>query len=153
MKKTNLLFFLILFCSSICAAENDPNEKIKEEVTTRLNQWPESFNAKNREDACGLFAPDLIASFPGSKDRDYEGMCETLTKAFNSTTRILTYEKPLIEEIIPQGDICVVRLIWTLNIADSNGKVLETVKEKGLDVFQRQKDGSWKIRISYAYPL
>jgi ketosteroid isomerase-like protein len=46
----------------------------------------------------------------------------------------------------------IVRLIWTSRMSDKSRSETTTIKEKGLDVFKRQGDGSWKIVISYAYP-
>lgn len=116
----------------------------EQEINHLLQKWPQDFNAKNLEATCNLFSPDLIASYPGTPDRNYEAMCQTLKNAFEKT---LTYEAPIIEQIIIEGDLAVVRLIWTLKANE------ESVQEKGLDVFKRQKDGSWKIIISYAYPI
>lgn len=131
-----LILLLLITFSSAFASE--------QEITRLLEKWPQDFNAKNLEAACNLFAPDLIASYPGTPDRNYEGMCHTLKNAFYKN---LTYEAPNIEQIIIQGDIAVVRLIWTLKTNEGSEQ------EKGLDVFKRQKDGTWKIAISYAYPL
>jgi ketosteroid isomerase-like protein len=60
---------------------------------------------------------------------------------------------PEIEEVLVDGDTAVVRLVWTLTVTDASGTAIDVVREKGLDVFRRQPDGTWKIRISYAYPL
>jgi ketosteroid isomerase-like protein len=46
----------------------------------------------------------------------------------------------------------VVRLVWTLRVTDPGTPGTLVVKERGLDVFQRQRDGAWKIHISHAYP-
>jgi hypothetical protein len=34
---------------------------------------------------------------------------------------------------------------------DASGRMLETVDESGVDVFRRQSDDSWKIRVSHAF--
>lgn len=122
-------------------------------IVERLNKWPQDFNSKNLRGVCDLFAPDLVASYPGTKDRNYEEMCRQLTSALTDPEKILHYDAPNIEQIIIEGDLAVVRLIWTLKSSSKNKPEVETIKEKGLDLFKRQKDGSWKIVISYAYPL
>lgn len=121
------------------------------EIRRRLNQWPHDFNAKKSQEVCGLFAPDLIASYPGTKDRNYDEMCKQLTGILSSIGKTYEYEAPEIEQVIVEHDLAVVRLIWTLKVTD--GSHQEVIKEKGLDVFRCQKDGTWKIAISYAYPL
>lgn len=36
-------------------------------------------------------------------------------------------------------------------VRDASGAVVEIVEEDGLDVFARQSDGSWKIRVSHVF--
>ena len=142
-----LVFFMLLACSGrVLAVENSEEAKI----TSLLQKWPQDFNAKDIRATCGLFAPDLVATYPGAPDRNYEEMCRHITEALTSTNRTFLYEAPLIEQIMIEGDLAVVRLIWTLKITTPNRNP-EMIKERGLDVFRRQKDGSWKIAISFAY--
>ena len=122
-----------------------------EEITRVLNQWPKDFNAKNLEATCGLFAPNSIAVYPDSNDRDYEGICNTFKAIFKDPALTFTYDAPNIKEIIVDKDMAAVRLIWVLRVLKDN-KQIQSVTEIGLDVFQKQPDGSWKIRISSAYP-
>jgi ketosteroid isomerase-like protein len=71
---------------------------------------------------------------------------------FADPAKRYSYAEPQINEVLVDGDLAAVRLIWTLTITDASGQVLETSKEDGVDVFQRQSDGSWKIHISHAFP-
>lgn len=91
-----------------------------------------------------------MLTFPGGPDRDHAAMCTGFAAAFARTEPTLRYDAPAIEEIVVDGDLAAVRLTWTLRIAGASGESVE--RERGLDVFQRQADGSWKIRISYAHP-
>jgi hypothetical protein len=54
-------------------------------------------------------------------------------------------------EILVYGDIAVVRLIWTLDESKQGSTVTVRSSEPGMDIFQRQKDGSWKIIRYLAY--
>jgi ketosteroid isomerase-like protein len=56
-----------------------------------------------------------------------------------------------IEEIMLSGDLAVVRAVWTYTITPLNSKEKSTFKEIELDVLKRQKDGKWKISISYTW--
>lgn len=145
---TKSVLILALSCTFALHASEGESEK---EIRRVLNQWPQDFNAKNSKAVCGLFAPDLVASYPGTKDRTYTDMCEQLTHVMNQSDKKYEYQAPEIEQIIVEHDLAAVRLIWTLKI--TNGDQEEVVREKGLDVLKCQKDGSWKIAISYAYPL
>lgn len=149
-----LMWSAILFFSGfICASENNLDSKSRPEIEIiqALQKWPQDFNSKHIKEVCGLFAPDLIASYPGTKDRNYEEMCHKLTASLSDSDKSFRYDAPAIEQIIIEGDLAVVRLIWTLTISYKDQQ--EIIKEKGLDVFQRQKDGTWKIAVSYAYPM
>ena len=141
----NKLIFLLL--PLFLFAAND-----KEEITRILNQWPDDFNAERLEPVCALFAPDAIASYPKSADRDYAALCRNFSGIFAKPDLKYTYDKPEIKEILINGDLAVVRLIWTLKVT-KHDILIEKVVENGLDVFKKQPDGSWKIAISYAYPI
>jgi steroid delta-isomerase len=54
-----------------------------------------------------------------------------------------------IKEILVFGDVALVRLVWTLTIKNSDGEIKSV--EPGLDFFQRQADGTWKIVRYMAY--
>ncbi|HEV8714641.1 MAG TPA: DUF4440 domain-containing protein [Candidatus Binatia bacterium] len=122
------------------------------EIRTALEKWPRDFNAKDAPWVCGLFALDLVASYPGQPDKNYEAMCQQLTAAVENLAKTFRYDAPQIEEILVSGDLAVVRLVWTLTITDPNMPGGLIVKERGIDVFKRQKEGTWKISISHAYP-
>lgn len=151
--KLSISIAFLTYSSLVFSFENDAASKARKEIVDRLQKWPEDFNAKNIKEVCGLFASDLIASYPGTADRNYEEMCRNLTATLTNSDKIFRYEAPKIEQIIIEGNMAVVRLIWTLRTATKNGSETELIKEKGLDVFKRQADGTWKIAISYAYPL
>lgn len=132
------------------------NQKISTDeaaIRSALEEWPQAFNAKNAARVCDLFAHDAILSYPGTQDRNYETMCQQFTILLNRTDRIIRYDPPAIEHIEVSGDIGVVRLVWTSRISDSSTSTEVVEREKGIDIFKKQRDGKWKIRISFAYPL
>jgi len=122
-------------------------------VRAALAQWPADFAAKRTAAVCGLFAPDVVLSYPATVDRDFDTICAHFGALFATDDRTFSYAAPVIEDVVADNDTVVVRLIWTLTVLDASGTALEIVQEQGIDVFRRQPDGSWKIRISHAYPL
>ncbi|MBJ8348168.1 DUF4440 domain-containing protein [Antrihabitans sp. YC2-6] len=134
--------------------EKTPDESAdRAAIEQALVQWPNDFNDRNVDAVCSLFAPDTQVVYPDSQDRDYEAFCAQMHDVLGPSDKTFRYAAPDIETIIVDGDLATVSLIWTLTVTDSSGVVLETVEENGVDVFQRQDDGSWKIRISHAFPL
>ncbi len=144
-----LLYAMMTFSIDGIAQE----KAVQQTIVDRLQRWPLEFNAKNIPAVCDLFAPDLIAVYPDAPDRNYKGMCNSLTTAIKSEDRNYQYELSKIEQIIVACDLAVVRLIWTLTVTDVNQTATEQIKERGMDVFKKQKDGQWRISISYAYPM
>lgn len=136
-----LLTFFLLHSFTLVASET--------EIVQKLEKWPEYFNSKNLEKTCDLFAYDLIATYPGAPDRNYTEMCSHFRYIFGRIGIEYSYDKPKIEQVIVQDDLAIVRLTWTLTTI-SNHQV-EQLQEKGIDVFKKQADGSWRIIISYAY--
>lgn len=62
------------------------------EIERVLNQWPVDFNAGKAPEVCLLFAPDLVASYPGMQDIHYEQMCSKLTRVLKEGKH--RYEAP-----------------------------------------------------------
>ncbi len=120
-------------------------------IEAALLQWPEDFDAKNLDAVCGLFADDVVLVYPDSPDRGHQQFCDQMREVFHDPAKKFTYAAPDIQEVLVDGDLATVRLIWTLTVRDASGRVLETVKENGVDVFRRQADGSWKIHVSHAF--
>ncbi len=147
-----LLSGLLSIAHGAHALSASPDANAPTEVRKALEQWPRDFNAKHAPAVCGLFAPDLVASYPEQPDKDYDAMCTHLTAALEDPHKSFRYEAPQIEQILVSGDLTVVRLIWTLSITDPNVPGGLTITERGIDVLKRQTDGTWKISISHAYP-
>ena len=120
-------------------------------IEVALQKWPKDFNAENLDGVCGLFADDAVLVYPDSPDRNHDQFCDQMRERFDNPARTFTYGAPDIEEVSVDGDLATVRLMWTLTVKDTSGKVVETVKEDGLDVFKRQADGCWKIHVSHAF--
>ncbi len=148
-------FGAIALAAAACLppAASPPGGSDRAAIERVLRRWPEDFSAKNQAAVCGLFAPNVVLSYPGGPDRGYEALCAQFGRLFATSDKTFRYAAPDIEEIAVERDVAVVRLIWTLSVVDAHGATLESVREKGVDVFARQPDGSWKIRISHAFPM
>jgi steroid delta-isomerase len=121
-------------------------------IRRALEQWPKDFNARNKAEVYSLFARDLVAAYPGQPDRNYEAMCKHLASALEDPNKRFRYDAPDIQQILVSGDLAVVRLTWTLRVTKPGVDGETVVRERGMDVFKRQKDDRWKVVISYAYP-
>ncbi|MCX2933433.1 nuclear transport factor 2 family protein [Mycobacterium sp. CVI_P3] len=123
-------------------------------IEAALRGFSRDFNNKDPEATCGLFAEDVVLNFPGRPPENGRGeFCAKIRTRFADPARTYHYDEPQIREVLVDGDLATVALIWTLTVRDESGRVLETVHEDGLDVFRRQPDGVWRIHISHAFPI
>ena len=116
------------------------------DIRARLEQWTRDFNAGHKAAACDLFSKNLISDFRGQGEADYATRCALITRAIDDPNREFRYQLQ-IKEIIPDGNMAVVRLNWILGVSPPDHKSIET----GLDVFRKEKDGVWRIIRYVAY--
>ncbi len=132
-----------------CATPEDDADAIRAALTA----FAQNFNNHDQAATCRLFTDDAVVSFPGRPAQDRAAFCDRIGTIFANAARSFSYSNPEIREILVDGDLATVAVVWTLTVRDSEGRVLETAEEDGLDVFRRQPDGSWRIHISHAFPV
>lgn len=136
-----LLAILVLQCCCAAALADDASD-----IRSRLEQWTASFNSRDKAGACDLFSKSLVSDVQGQGEADYEKRCAIIGAVLDDPKRSFHYDLA-IKEIIVDKTIAVVRLDWTLKISPGNVTSIET----GLDIFQKEDDGRWRIirYISY----
>ncbi len=145
------VFVVALVLAAVIDVRSTRADGEEEEIETALREWRDDFNGKNADVICDLFAPDLIANYGDFPQISYESICKQLKSSL--TNPVLDFHYDLaITEVIVSGDTGIVRLIWDLTVTDGDGKVVERTKDRGMDIFRRQPDGTWKISRYLAYP-
>jgi ketosteroid isomerase-like protein len=120
------------------------------EIRATLVQWMEDFNAGRVDKVCDIFAPSLRADNKGVGERDFDAQCGHLKSVLGDPARSFSYALDL-KEIVAEGDMAAVRLVWTLTTrVKATGKT-DATEEQGLDVFGRGSDGKWRIIRFMAY--
>ena len=127
----------VMLVASLTAAMADDAADIR----ATLEGWRDDFNAGKAGTVCDLFARDVIADVRGLPERTYDEVCGVLQKSLADEAKHFSYSVE-IKDIIVEGDLAAVRLVWTLKIAPP---VDVTSVEHGLDVLRRHPDGTWKI--------
>jgi steroid delta-isomerase len=137
-----------ILCATLAAwlAIADARADDADDIRARLEQWTDDFNAGRSEAICDLFSKDTMSNYRGQPERSYEDICALLQGSLADPARDYRYALE-IREIIVEGDLAVVRLLWTLFIAPFN----VTSVEPGMDVFRREADGQWRIFRYLAY--
>lgn len=125
--------------SAALAADDD-------DIRMRLEQWTDDFNEGRADGICDLFSREAISNYRGQPERSYDDICALLQDSLADPARDYRYQLD-IREIIVEGDLAVVRLVWTLFISPLN----VTSIEPGIDVFRRDADGEWRIIRYLAY--
>lgn len=144
--------FLFQMASYAAESSANPSANPAREIRAALEGWTEDFNGKKTDKVCGLFAADLIAHYGDHPEKSYDSVCAQLKLSLTDPEKTYRYSLD-IREIIVSGDLAVVRLVWMLNVYDAEGKLLETTKDRGMDVFRLESDGKWRISRYIAYPM
>jgi steroid delta-isomerase len=125
-------------------APRPPDHPADQVIRATLTGWAADFNAGHADRVCLAFATDLLATYRGSPDRNYQDTCDLLRQSLADEARGYTYDLD-IQEILVSGDLAVARLVWRLTTTPHDGAATTTLQEPGMDVLHRQSDGSWKI--------
>ena len=131
---------LLISLSATAAAQTSGEA----EVRTALKQWMEDFNAKRIDQVCDIFAPTLRADVDGFPERTFEVQCKVLQTILADPEHSLSYALT-IKEVIADGDMAAVRLVWTLTSKKKGSDESKVTEEQGLDIFGRSSDGRWQI--------
>lgn len=118
-------------------------------IRAALAKWTDDFNVGNVEGVCSLFSTDLRYDFRGFPERNYTQMCDGLRRALTDRTKRYAYSLA-VKEVLVSGDLAIVRLKWTLTVTKRDAPP-EVSQEPGIDVFERQADGAWRIVRFIAY--
>ena len=114
------------------------------EVRAALKQWMADFNAGRADKICDIFAPSLRADVDGFPERTFEVQCKVLHTVLADPEHSLSYALD-IKEILADGDMAAVRLVWTLTSKKKSSGETKVTEEQGLDIFGRSSEGRWQI--------
>ncbi len=118
---------------------------LDKEIRTALMQWMTDFNAGRAGKVGDIFAPTLRADIDDFlAERGFDELCRLVKAALTDPEQTLSYALD-IKEILADGDMAAVRLVWTLTSKKKATGETKVDEEQGLDIFGRGSDGQWKI--------
>ena len=136
--------FACLFATLATQAVSQP-VTLDKEIRNALTQWMNDFNAGRADKVCDIFAPTLRADIDGfPNERGFDEQCQLLKAALADPEQTLSYALD-IKEILANGDMAAVRLVWTLTSKKKGSGETKVDEEQGLDIFGRSSDGRWQI--------
>jgi ketosteroid isomerase-like protein len=147
MRWTACAIVLLAWSFPALAVDRDNGAAV---IRTELDTWTQAYNARQTDKICEIFSKDLRYKFGEVADRGYGDVCTALRRLLGDASHRSHYTLDL-REILVYGDIAVVRLIWTLDESKEGSSGTVRSLEPGMDIFQQQKDGSWKIIRYLAY--
>jgi uncharacterized protein (TIGR02246 family) len=141
MRTPCLLMALMLV---LAAPPSNANQETDSAMFERLFQnWTNAFNRKDLAGTCNFFSKDVVADYRGVPHKNYKSICDSFKKTFAENDRRYKYRFKL-HEIYRSGNLAAVRVTWYLSIS-KDGKPISETTDQGLDVFRKEKDGTWRI--------
>jgi ketosteroid isomerase-like protein len=145
-----LLFRIAVLVAAFLAPTVHAQVAPESAIRATLDDWTADFNAGRADHLCDLFDRGLRYDYRGFAERDYAAVCALLQRSMADRSRRFHYALA-IREVLVHGDIAIVRLTWTLTVTPPDEPGSAVSQEPGLDVFQRQADGRWRIIRYIAY--
>lgn len=144
---------VLLLASGALASSAAHADATEDQATFQaiFSDWTHAFNEKRFPEVCDLFSPALVADYQGAQKKDYSSICNGFKKIF-AEQGVVYHNDFRIHQVYRANDLAAVRITWYLDVR-KDGSPESAVQEEGLDVFQRQEDGKWKIVNFIAYPV
>jgi ketosteroid isomerase-like protein len=146
MKKILTMFFLF------AAAYSYPQNNNTKDLTNAINNWTEGFNAGNFDKAISIYSSDFIGYYPDQPDQTLNDIKEQYKHIFsdkNLSVKIL-YKA---DEIKLMGKFAYVRMTLTATIKPAYAPNQIQASDKGLQVWQKDNAGLWKLIRSSSFPI
>ena len=114
-------------------------------VRAAFGKLVKAFRDRDARAVAALIAEDALLSHAGLPDRDYRGLVEVFTKMLAPRPELSETIDPELEEVQVSGDTAFLRITWRTkwSLKDS-GREGSSV-ERDLEIWRRQRDGSWKL--------
>ncbi|HEY0740314.1 MAG TPA: nuclear transport factor 2 family protein [Chryseosolibacter sp.] len=128
----------LLGCAAVAVAQQPNDDEMA--IRAIFADFEKGYNDNNPDMVMQHYSKDLIVSYPGVDDTDYEGFKKAYAEMAKSTVKKKT--TPVIDEIVVSGTLAMVRMEWHTIIYGENGKTLR--KAEDLQIF-RKENGAWKF--------
>lgn len=138
-----LALSLLLFATGCATAPDRADERALREAIARSAA---AFNGNDAEGIISQYASDAILSYPGLPDMDYATLQKAYVEMVNRPAGS-AHTTPTIEEVLVSGDLGVIRVMWTTTTPAG------TRRMKDLQVWRRDKDGTWKFARGMHYRI
>ena len=146
MKRILILFLLFT------AAYSYPQNHNNNDLINTINNWMEGFNAGNFEKAISIYSNDFIGYYPDQPDQTLNDIKEQYKHIFSDKNLSVKISYKA-DEIKFMGKFAYVRMSLTAIIKPAYAPNPIQASDKGLQVWQKDNSGSWKLIRSSSFPI
>ncbi|PKL83998.1 MAG: hypothetical protein CVV24_02055 [Ignavibacteriae bacterium HGW-Ignavibacteriae-3] len=146
--KLCFLFLSILFLTNLVPAQTDPVIAIKNEI----NKWMRAYNQKDLNNSVAIMSDDFIGYYSGHPDQTKSKIKEQNEDVFKNKYLKATLSMEA-SEIETSGDLAYVSIKQKWSFQPSISTKPQIALEKGILIFKKQSDGSWKMIRSSTFPV
>lgn len=138
-----------LLAGAVPAAETCSPEPA---VTRAFEGFVNARNARDPDAVMSFFAKDALLSYPGHPDSGFDALREIFRKNYSNPDLQGRYSAD-IQEVQVSGGLAFVRVVWTADLKQkSTGRQVRT-RDKDLEIWRCQPDGSWKLYRGLSFPI
>ena len=145
MVRFTACLLLALSMLGTAKAEETSHERDVEALRKAIIRSGESFNAVDPDAIMSQYARDIVLSYPGIPDMGYDDLVKAFGELRKRKSGLTEKTTPTIEEILVSGDMGVIRVMWTTVTTETDPPRQSTRHMKDLQIWRREKDGSWKF--------
>ena len=121
-------------------------------VTRTFEGFVRARNTRDTDAVMSFFAKDALLSYPGHPDSGFDALREIFQKNYSNPDIQGRYSVD-IQEVQVSGDLAFVRVVWTADREQkSTGRKVRT-RDKDLEIWRCQPDGSWKLYRGLSFPV
>ena len=146
-RKIFLISFLYFILSITIHAQESSSS-----ISNILNEWIDAFNKRDLQKSLSIYSEDFIGYYPAQPDQSYKTIKEQYQHLLtNNNLSIKLAVK--IEEIEMSGNLAFVRMILTATIKPAFATEATTAHDKGIQIWQKNQDGEWKLIRASTFPV
>lgn len=149
------LFVLSFLLAGAAAGASDAAGTCSPEpavVTRAFEGLVRARSARDPDTVMSFFDKDALLSYPGHPDSGFGALRELFRKSYSHPDIQGRYSAE-IEEVQVSGDLAFVRAVWTADLEQkSTGRKVRT-RDKDLEIWRCQPDGSWKLYRGLSFPV
>jgi len=142
--KTKIGVFLFLAIIILACSEQQVDTKAEGEKLMEISrQWSTSASTDNIEKTLGYWADDAIVMSPGEPQHKGKEAIRAMVEGTSKVPGFKISWEPLSVEVSKSGDMAYMVEQNQITVNDSLGHPI-TQYNKGVTVWKKQADGSWK---------